>query len=229
MPEQVQTPAAEPVAPVTVTAEPVVNEPVLQVAPVQTETVEDLRAQLARVEKALKEANKEDAARRKKLSDFEKAEQERQQAAMSEMDKLKAQLAERDKAVSEAQAAHERAMAETAQMRVRSAIVAQAAMLGFQNPDDAYSLVDLATVTVADGDVKGITESLAALAKAKPYLLKGKAAPPQVAPTNPGTNASNGMTDDQLREMVFGSPNRSFFTAETAKRHGGGVVFVNKP
>jgi len=192
-------------------------------------TVEELQAQIAKMEKALKEANREEAAKRKRLTELEKAEQERQQASLSEMDKLKAQIAERDKLVTEAKAAQERALAEATTMRVKSAIIAQASALGFANPDDAYMLIDMSAVTVADNDVKGITEGLQALAKSKPYLLKGRQQPaPQVGPTNPGANAGQGITDEQLRIMIFGAPNRQGFTRADAEKHGGGVVWNTK-
>jgi hypothetical protein len=203
--------------------------PIQAAATTPAETVEELRAEVARMAKALKEANKEDATRRKKLADFEKAEQERAQATMSEMDKLKAQLAERDKAVADAKAAQERAQVEAEHTKIKATIMAQAAQLGFNDAEDAYALIDLAAVTVDEDKINGVQEALAALAKRKPYMLKASTPrPPQVSPTNPGQQASDGMTDEQIRATVFGGGPTNLFTAAGAKNKGGGVVWTTK-
>lgn len=62
-------------------------------------TVDELKAKLADKEKRLKEVNHESAERRKKLEAFEKAEAERKQAEMTEVEKAnaKAQAAEQEK------------------------------------------------------------------------------------------------------------------------------------
>ena len=206
-----------------------VETPIQPVATTPAVTVEELQAELARMAKALKEANKEDATRRKKLADFEKAEQERAQATMSEMDKLKAQLAERDKAVADAKAAQEQAQAEAKQTKIKATIMAQAAQLGFNDAEDAYALIDLAAVTVDGDKINGVQEALTTLAKKKPYMLKTASQKlPQVAPTNPGQQAQGGMTDDQIRATVFGGGPTNLFTAAGAKEKGGGVIWTTK-
>ena len=206
-----------------------VETPIQQAATTPTVTVEELQAEVARMAKALKEANKEDATRRKKLADFEKAEAERAQATMSEMDKLKAQIAERDKAVADAKAAQEQAQAEASRTKVKATIMAQAAQLGFNDAEDAYALIDLSTVTVDGDKINGVAEALTALAKKKPYMLKASTLrPPQVSPTNPGQQASDGMTDDQIRATVFGSGPTNLFTSAGAKAKGGGVIWTTK-
>lgn len=65
-------------------------------APDVAMTTEQLRAENEKLAKALKEANKEAAARRKRLDEIEEAEKKRQDAELSEMDKLKKQLTEKD-------------------------------------------------------------------------------------------------------------------------------------
>jgi len=219
------TETAQPAQGVTATA---TQETTTQAPATPAVTVEELQAQIARMEKALKDANKGDADKRKRLAELEKLEQERQQATLSETEKLKAQIAERDKKLADEQAAREKAQADAQQTRIKSAIMAQASALGFHDAEDAYNLIDLAAVTVAaDSDkVTGIKEALAALAKSKPYMLKASSPrPPQVSPTNPGGDASGGMTDDQLRVMIFGTTNRRGFTRQEAEKHGGGVVW----
>lgn len=84
-----------------------------------TETVEEVKAteteapkvvsqeEFEKMQKALKEANKEAAARRKKLEELEAKEKERQDAELSELDKLKkrnVELEEKQKQFEQAQA-----------------------------------------------------------------------------------------------------------------------------
>lgn len=57
-------------------------------------TVEQLKAKLAENQKHIKSLNKESADRRKKLEEYEKAEQERKQSEMSEKEKAEARAKE---------------------------------------------------------------------------------------------------------------------------------------
>lgn len=144
--------------------------------PPKTETVEELKAQIARLEAAVKDANKEEAKRRKRLEELEKAEQERQAAQMSETDKLQKKLAELERRAAEMAAENQRIM-------VRNAIELAAAEMGFHKPAEAYALADLSTVTVDGDQVKGVKEALEALAKSSPHLLKSQQQAAPVPPT----------------------------------------------
>src|SRR5512139_1740625 len=55
-------------------------------------TLDEMQAEIDRMQKALKEANKEAADRRKKLDEFEKAEQARKDAELSEQERLKKEV-----------------------------------------------------------------------------------------------------------------------------------------
>ena len=68
------------------------TEPVVE--PQAPQTPEQLKAELANVQKALKEANAESAKRRKQLEAYETTEKVKKEAELSEMDKLRNQLAE---------------------------------------------------------------------------------------------------------------------------------------
>jgi chromosome segregation ATPase len=146
----------------------------------ETETVESLRAERAKLRLAVKDANKEAETRRTRLEELEKADQDRQKAALSETDRLKSELAEAQKAASVAEG---RAQSE----RVRSAIEAVAAQLDFHKPHDAYLHIDLSQLEFdAQGNPKNVEDALKELVKVSPYLVKepGKAA---VRPAlNPG-------------------------------------------
>ena len=225
MPEQVQTPAAEPVAPVTVTAEPVVSETITPVVQESAEPVDELKVQLARVEKALKDANKESAQRRKRLDELEQAESERAKAAMSETDRLKAEVAEAKQKAAEAIAEQERVKSEAASQSLKTQILLRASALDFANPEDAYALLDLAELK-AD-EPKTIDDALVKLEGRLPKRAQAKQAP-KVSPTNPSGATSEGMTDDQLRAEIFGRGMGSPFTPEVLKAKGGGVFWNTK-
>lgn len=222
-----QAPATDAQAPATTAT--AVETPVTQAPATPTVTVEALQAELDKTAKALREANKEAQAKRKRLDELEKLEVERQQASLSETEKLKAQLDKFQKDLADAKAAQEQAQAEASRTKVKATIMAQAAQLGFNDAEDAYALIDLSSVTVDGDKISGVQEALTALAKRKPYMLKPTAPrPPQVNPTNPGQQASEGMTDEQIRSTVFGSGPTNLFTAAGAKGKGGGVVWTTK-
>jgi hypothetical protein len=153
-----------------------------QTPPPEPETVEALKAKLAKSNADLAAANHEAAERRKKLDAFEKTEADRQQAALTETERLKKEVAaEKERA--------EAAIREKQEQAVKSEAVRLAAGLSF-NPDltsdELLAFVGgPAKFIAADGAVTGLQEALAALSKAKPYLLK-QATPPQLPPMNPG-------------------------------------------
>jgi len=121
--------------------------------------VTELQAELERARIALKEVNSESAGRRKRLEELEKAETERQQANLSEVEKLKSQLAE-------ITATSEALSGELQVMRIRSAVMSKARELGFGNAEDAYALADLSKVEITDdGKVTGFEKSLETLAE----------------------------------------------------------------
>ncbi|MBJ6364156.1 scaffolding protein [Paenibacillus sp. GCM10012307] len=110
-----------------------------------------------------------------KLSEFENAEAERQRAAMTEQERVQAELAAAKKAAEEAEgksaatlkAANDRVIKADFKLAAASANIRQDAL------DDAFLLADKAGITVDDdGNVKGIKEALDALVAAKPYLIE---------------------------------------------------------
>ena len=126
----------------------------------------------------LRQFEKEAKANAKKLEAFEKAEAERKQAEMSEIDKLKAQIAE-----AEAKAA--RLEKESLQ---RKAADEAGLPLVFADRIRGESLDEMVA------DAKGLLEAMP-----KPDPKKTV-----VNPTNPGQGAGQGETDDQRRKRLFG-------------------------
>lgn len=94
----------------------------------------------------------------------------KEQADKSELEKMQEKLAEADR---------QRVAAEnTARERlIKTDILLAAQRLNFVNPEHAWSLVDLAAITVSDdGKVLGVEDALKALAETSGYLVgKGRA------------------------------------------------------
>lgn len=156
----------------------------------------ELQAELERTRKALADANKEAAARRKKLEAFEAQEAKRKQAEMTELEKAEARLNELEKRAEQAEAGRKQAL-------VRAAVIAQATAQGFRDPDDALRYLDTSEVEIAeDGKVGDVSALLKELGKQKPYLLQPQGS---VGATNPGRGQAQGETPDQRRARLFGS------------------------
>lgn len=158
-------------------------------------TVEQLQQDLAEAKKHIKELNRESTDRRKKLEALEKTESERKAAELSETDKLKAQ-------VEQATKDREQALAKANERVIRSEVIAKAAALNFNDPTDAFALVDKSKFKVDEesGEVEGVEDALKMLAKAKPYMLKNKT--PTLGPTNPGGQNGQGETVEQKRQRL---------------------------
>ena len=156
----------------------------------------ELQAELERTRKALADANKEAASRRKRLEALEADAAERKKAEMTESERLKQQVAELEKRATEAEAGRKQAL-------VRAAVIAQATAQGFRDPEDALRYLDTSEVEIAeDGKVGDVSALLKELGKQKPYLLQPQGS---VGATNPGRGQAQGETPDQRRSRLFGS------------------------
>ena len=123
---------------------------------------------------------------------------EKQQAEMSELEKAQAKL--------DALKAEKKDLeAQMRESRIRRAVEAKAAELNFHNPAQAYDLMDRSEVELADGELVGVDESLKALVKAEPYLVKSKQAP-DIDATKKGkkTDAEPGDEEKQSIYRRFG-------------------------
>ena len=137
---------------------PTETTPAPAAPPAPALTLEQATAELEKTRAALKAANAESAARRKKLEAFE--------AFDDELGRVKAELAQ-------AKADADQAKASARNSAIRHAVETAAGTLNFQDPADALTLADLSTVQVAeDGAVSGAAEAVKALADKRPYLLK---------------------------------------------------------
>lgn len=156
----------------------------------------ELQAELERTRKALADANKEAAARRKKLEAFEAQEAKRKQAEMTELEKAEARLNELEKRAEQAEAGRKQAL-------VRAAVIAQATAQGFRDPEDALRYLDTSEVEITEeGRVSDVSALLKELGTQKPYLLQPQGS---VGATNPGRGQAQGETPEQRRSRLFGS------------------------
>lgn len=170
---------------------------------------EDVLKELETVRKALKDANKEAEARRKKLDEYEAKEKQEADAKLSEMDKIKK---ERD----EAKLAAEAALSKANERLIKSEILSKSTK--FIDPDVVYALLDRSKVTVKeDGTVDGVDAALAELEKAKPHLLKSTKS--NLGASNPGMAGAN-ETDVQHLERLRNQGVDPF----GANANGGGVI-----
>ena len=128
-------------------------------------TLEELQAEIERVQDALKKANAESAGRRKELETIAAEKAEKDKAALSETEKLLASI----KAGKEA---HEALTSELKAERIRTAIITEATALGFANPEHAFALVVKDEVKIVDGTVTGFEKSLKALAESGSLTMK---------------------------------------------------------
>jgi len=155
----------------------------------------ELQAENERMRKALADANKDIAQRRKKEEAYEAAEAERKQAQMSELEKAQAKVAELEKRAAEAEAGKRQAL-------IRAAVIARATVQGFREPEDVLRFLDTGAVEIThDGQVRDVDTLLQGLAKAKPYLLQPAGT---VGATNPGRGQGTGESDEARRARLFG-------------------------
>ena len=159
----------------------------------------------------LKKVRSEAASYRTKLRKAEEADEARKKSEMTETERLKAELQEAQTKAVEA----EKQAAETV---LRMSVVSAAAKAGFNDPSDAWGMIDHATLEVSeDGTVTGVDEAIAGLLKGKPYLAKTTKG--TITPTNPqGGPLSE--SDDDRRARIYGQKGSSFW--------GGGGVVMSK-
>ena len=166
---------------------------------VATLDVNELAAELQRARDALKAANNEAAQRRKKLDEYERAEQTRKDAELSEMDKLNKRLAE-------AETARQQALTTANDRLIKAAFVAEAAKHGVEYPEDAFLLADKSNVAVDDsGNVIGVAETVKTLVDGKRLPLRSRA----IASLDAGAGStSNGQRSTALNEAELATARR---------------------
>ena len=172
----------------------------------------ELEAELDKVRKALKDANKEAADRRKRLEELEKAEQERLQSQMSEQEKMQARLKELEALTAEKDRLLKEKERQDLQRKVAKAVGLPEGLAARLAGDDEEAMT---------ADAKSILELLP-----KPQEVEKKPAP-RLEPTNPG-DAKQGETRAQIKERLGLAGSVNPWSSSGAVDRGGGVVVVEK-
>jgi hypothetical protein len=168
--------------------------------PDEGKSVEELKAEKARMAKALKDANDEARKKRLKLEEYERAEEERKAAGLSETEKVKNRLAAAERKAQEAEAKAQKAEARLRQNAIDAAVERAAREADFLYPELVPRQIDAGLVEIDEetGKVTGAREAVARLIKLYPDLVKSRAGggtPPRDNPQRrPG--AGGGGRDD---------------------------------
>lgn len=174
-----------------------------QAAPA-TEQAQQETISLDEAKKLRSEAN----GLRRRLKELEDADKARKDAELSETDRLTARVTEMEAA---AQASRDRIL--------RLATVGVASRLGFTDPEDAVRLIDTASLEVGDDGTPANADAvLAALAKAKPYLLTQRTIGSFDSGTGGAKSSPRAYTREQLRDPKFYAANEADILA--AMREG---------
>jgi hypothetical protein len=162
----------------------------------KTLTVEELQAENEKLAKALKDANKEAANRRKKLDEYEKAEQAKAEAEKTDLQK-----------------AHERAeKAEAEKKALELKVMRRDVAAKYSLPEALIDRLKGETPEELEEDAKSLLEG----------LPKGEVKPKaKTNPTNPA-GGSETETTAQKKERIFG-PQFNPYSQQFAMEHGGGV------
>lgn len=158
----------------------------------------------ADIDRVVKERLDREKAKAAKYADYDQIKAELttlQQEKLTEEEKRQRKLAELETKQAEAEAKATAALSEANKRLARAAVLAAAVEAGFQAPEDAFSLIEPGSVTVDDdGKVLGEVEAVAALAQAKPYLLRRVTAPNlNSAPAGAPNNGLPKLTPEQER------------------------------
>ena len=172
-----------------ITAEPVVEQAVVEAAPVAAPVVDDefTDADRAAVMKALKSEREQRKATEDELKKFRAAEDDARKASMSEL----------ERAVSEARASGRQEAETQYKATLLKARVEAKATGRFHDSDMILSLIDV------DGDATDaeIDAALSGLAEARPYLVKH--AVPNLPQGPRGENVAAKSMDDVFREALM--------------------------
>ena len=165
------------------------------------EKVELSKAEFDKMAAALKEANKEAAARRKRLEQLEAEEAKRKEAELTETEKATKRAQELEAKLK----AYERAEAQRRVAEKTGLPHALATRLMGETDEDM------------EADAKALLES----------LPKPEKPTPGIQPTNPPTG-TKAKTEAERKAEIFGAPVTSPFDPEFVRQKGGGVVFSEK-
>lgn len=160
-------------------------------APEKTFTQAEIDEMIQKRLKREKEKQAELDVKLKRLEEFEKAEDERKKAAMSEAELLKAEKEEAAKKAEEATEQAKKAHESANQRIINTEIRSIARALNANDPADVLALLDKSAIEMDDdGNVKGIDEAVKALKEAKPWMFKQAIGADAAGGSNPAKSTS---------------------------------------
>ena len=168
-----------------------------------SEMMQLTKAEYDAMQKALKQANREAAERRKALDAIEAERKAKEEAELSETERLKRKISEMETALKQR---------DIFDLRRR---IAQEVGL----PEALASRLQGETQADIEADAETLLEALP-----KPQPMKAT----MINPTNPGDNARQGETEAEQRARLYGGRGTNIFDATLARQHGGGVYFNEK-
>jgi len=143
-------------------------------------TLDELKAELDKALRTVKNREEEAARVHAKLEKFEKEEQARKEAEMTEMDKLKLQVENAEKEVA----------------TYRKTLMKREIASKYELPEVLIDRLQGETPEEMETDAKKLVDEL-------PKAIKQS-----ISPTNPGSNQSIQETDKQRFDRLFGSQNK---------------------
>jgi hypothetical protein len=144
---------------------------------------ESLKAEVARLKAFNKKANDESAARRKRLEELERAQEERENAQLGEKDRLQKERDDFAKRLAERERLDAERQEQIKSLTIRHAVEEEARRLNFEYPDLVPAMLPRGEVELdEDGKVIGAKAAVEKLAKDRPGLVtasRGGGTPPR--------------------------------------------------
>ncbi|SFX48746.1 hypothetical protein SAMN04487866_10963 [Thermoactinomyces sp. DSM 45891] len=136
-----------------------------------------------------------------KLIDERKMQEE---AEMTELDRLKKNLGEKDEVVSSLQKELESIQEQARKQRVQMTFREKAHQAGIEFVTDAYLLADLSSVSVEGDEIRGIDEIVSKLVEEKPFLMASKPKQKPIGgPSNHELDKHDKKTNEDLLKAAF--------------------------
>jgi hypothetical protein len=130
---------------------------------------------------------------------FEKAQKEKADAELSELERAQKALEAKDTTLSDLQKQIESMRIDNEKKSIRAAFEKAARGANIEYVEDAISLADLSTVVVEGDEVKGIDEIIANLVEKKPFLLAPKQGQKGIGgASNGGESKKNDVSAEEL-------------------------------
>lgn len=136
---------------------------------------------------------------KEKVSAYEKAEQEKADAELTELDRIKKELEAKSEVELSLTQQIEDLRKAGEQEKITNAFIKSATSANIAYIDDALRLADLSGVSVEDGKVVGVDDIVKALVEEKPFLIAQKPKPIGQS-TNSGTDKIDKTPDQLIKE-----------------------------